>query len=217
MKSLSEMTHYEVLEVGRETEGADLERAYRMARAAFAEDGLASYEACPPEEAAAMRERIELAYRVLSDPDARQGYDATLGSTPDDAVPIEFGLDPASDEDIAPPEVEPEIAGFDDLEDAEDVAFDGARLRRARLRHGFDIERIAQVTKINPTYLRLIEEEEFEDLPASVYVRGFVSAFARCVGLDAERVVPAYMDRFLAARPPAAGGRRGQAHASRQA
>ena len=44
--------------------------------------------------------------------------------------------------------------------------------------------------------LRFIEEERFADLPARVYVRGFVGAYASCVGLDPRRVVESYMPRF---------------------
>jgi cytoskeletal protein RodZ len=56
-----------------------------------------------------------------------------------------------------------------------------------------EIDQIAAVTKISPTYLRFLEEERFEDLPAPVYVRGFVGAYARCIGLEPERVVSGYM------------------------
>jgi flagellar biosynthesis protein FlhG len=59
-----------------------------------------------------------------------------------------------------------------------------------------EIDQIAVTTKINPTYLRFIEEEKFQDLPAPVYVRGFVGAYARCIGLDPERVVSGYMKRL---------------------
>jgi len=78
--------------------------------------------------------------------------------------------------------------------------YDGARLRRARMRRGLELDQIAQVTKINPTYLRFLEEERFDDLPAAVYVRGFVAAYARCCGLDLGAVVPSYMERFETAR-----------------
>ena len=49
---------------------------------------------------------------------------------------------------------------------------------------------------MNPTYLRFIEEERFDDLPAAVYVRGFVKGYARCLGLDPDRVAPSYMRRY---------------------
>jgi cytoskeletal protein RodZ len=78
--------------------------------------------------------------------------------------------------------------------------YDGARLKRARLRRGLEIEQIAGVTKINPAYLRFIEEDRFDVLPSSVYVRGFVSAYMRCVGIDPAKGASAYMERFEAAR-----------------
>jgi len=59
-----------------------------------------------------------------------------------------------------------------------------------------EIEDVARVTKVNPTYVRFIEEEHFADLPARVYVRGFVGAYASCVGLDPRKVADSYMGRF---------------------
>ena len=43
MKPLSEMTHYEVLEIGSEASPAEIERAYRVAQATWGEDALATY------------------------------------------------------------------------------------------------------------------------------------------------------------------------------
>ncbi len=206
MRELSELSHYEVLEVGPDATAEDLERAYRIMRATFQEDSLATYSVSAPEEAERMRERIELAYQVLTDPERRLEYDEGMSAEP---IPMDDeGLDPRNDHPAAPPEVSPEIAGFDDLE--EDGPIGGATLRRARLRHGFELERIAATTKINPRYLKLLEEENFEDLPAAVYVRGFVVSYARCVGLDPARVVGPYMDKLEEARPaPAKSKRRG--------
>ena len=74
-------------------------------------------------------------------------------------------------------------------------------LRRTRLARGLELDQINAITKVNPVHLRSIEEERFEALPASVYVRGFVSAYARCLGLDAGRVASDYLERLKAARP----------------
>jgi flagellar biosynthesis protein FlhG len=78
--------------------------------------------------------------------------------------------------------------------------FDGERLRRVRLQRGLELEEIAKVTKVNPTYLRFIEEERFDELPAAVYVRGFVVGYASCVGLEGKRVAKSYMTRFEESR-----------------
>jgi flagellar biosynthesis protein FlhG len=69
----------------------------------------------------------------------------------------------------------------------------GARLRRARLRQGIELDEITKITKVNPTYLAFIEEERFDGLPASVYVRGFVVGYAGCLGLDAKQVAASYL------------------------
>jgi len=71
---------------------------------------------------------------------------------------------------------------------------------RRRCARGIEIDQIADSTKINPTYLRCIEEERFEYLPAEVYVRGFVISYARCVGLDPKRIVGGFMDRMMQTR-----------------
>lgn len=210
MKPLSDMTHYEVLEVDREADDEEVERAYRLARATYGGDGLATYSVFAEDEVAALQERIETAWRVLSDPESRRVYDAGLGDEPEER-PFEVALDLAAEEEEAAPraEVAPSIPAFDRLEDDREGDWDGPRLRRARLERGIDLEQIAKVTKINPTYLRFVEEEQFVDLPAAVYVRGFLTAYARCVGLDAGRVVPDFMERFTAA--VAAPSRRGRA------
>ncbi len=209
MKSLSETSHYEILDVPREASAEEVERAYRLARSAFKDDSLATYSLYGATEAAVMRERIELAWRVLGDAEGRARYDASLGGPPVEMeLEIDFGLE--EDGDRRKAELIPEITGFEDLEDGDEGPYDGARLRRARLRHGVDIGRIASVTKINPVYLRFIEDERFDALPAPVYVRGFVTAYARCVGLDPGRVVPSYMERLQASRVPVVRSRRGR-------
>jgi curved DNA-binding protein CbpA len=194
MKPLSEQDHYETLEVTPEAGPDDIERAYRLARATYADDSLAGYSIFGQGDAAAIRERIETAYRVLSDSEARRAYDGFLAGaareTPE--APIELAVEVH--------EVQIPLDAFEDMED--DAAdFDGPRLRRARLRRGLEIDDVARVTKINPTYLAFLEEGRFGELPARVYVRGFVAAYASCIGLDPSRVASSYMKGYEAAQP----------------
>lgn len=210
MKAIAEMTHYEVLEVGTDATPEEVERAYRLARSVYAEDSLAAYSVFSEEDSSALRERVEIAYRVLSDPDQRNAYDRSLGAVVAREEEIEIALDLATDEPgvvDAPSEVLHEVTEFDAFEEEAGGSFDGAWLRRSRLRCGVEIEQIAAITKINPTYLRFIEDERFEDLPAPVYVRGFVTAYTRCIGLDPARVVPGYMKRLDGVQRPEPRGR----------
>jgi flagellar biosynthesis protein FlhG len=187
MKPISDQDHYEVLEISHEASAEEIERAYRLARATYADESLAGYSVFGEGEAAAVRQRIETAYRVLSNDASRQDYAASSSPAPG----------PAPDAAALPA-----ARGLDELEasDEETGDFDGPKLRWSRMRRGIEIEEIAGVTKINPTYLRFIEEERFSDLPAPVYVRGFVNAYAKAVGLDPQHVVTSFMKR-LAASP----------------
>jgi len=210
MKPLSEMSHYEVLEIAPEAAAEEVERAYQLALATYGEDSLATYSVYDDGEVELVRERIELAYQVLADADRRGAYDREVGSLAPVTAAVEIALQLAGEEEeetrLAPDAVVPEIEAFEDVEE-EAGRFDGGRLRRARLRRGIGIERIAKVTKVNSRYLRCIEEERFDELPAAVYVRGFVTAYARCIGLDPTRVTSGYMERVAAARPEARPGR----------
>ncbi len=200
MRPLPEQDHYELLELPRDAGRDEVERAYRMARSTWAEDGLASYSVAGPSELALLRERVEEAYRVLSDVDARSAYDEALGALAS-AKPIEAEIDFDDEEEKLPAELPAEIETFEDLSGPEDGRWSGASLRRTRLARGLELEQITAVTKVKPVYLRCIEEERFDALPAAVYVRGFVTAYARCLGLDPSRVASDYLERLLAVRP----------------
>ena len=71
----------------------------------------------------------------------------------------------------------------------------GAILEDARNRHRLDIETLAERTKIRPKYLRALENEDWEALPAPAYARGFIRAYADEVGIDSEVLVDEYRRR----------------------
>jgi curved DNA-binding protein CbpA len=196
MKPLSEQDHYEVLEVSRDASAEELSRAYQLARATYDDDSLAGYSIFEAGDSAVVRERIDLAWRVLSDDEMRRAYDSSLDKP--DAQP--FYEEAPSETSPAPPPA-PQLDAIEEFEKEEGDRYDGARLRRSRLRQGLEIDDVARQTKVNPTYLRFIEEERFADLPARVYVRGFVISYASCVGLDANAVATSYIQRFDGARP----------------
>jgi len=196
MKPLSEQDHFEILEVPPDASQQEIERAYRLARATYAEDSLAGYSLFGEGDAEALRERVEIAYRVLSDEESREAYRASLSA----GDPEAGGWDSGPAAGARPSRAVASVEDFEEI-DEESGEFDGARLRRSRLRRGVELDEVAGITKINPTYLRFIEEERFSELPAAVYVRGFVMAYASCVGLDPKRVAAGYMRRFREARP----------------
>ena len=206
MKPLSEQDYYEVLEVSRKATGDELARAYHLVSQTYQEDSLAGYSLFESGDSEAVRERIDLAWRVLSDADSRHSYDASLKPTGEVVPEVEAEWEPPEGAIALPIEVAmalplgPALESIEEFEE-EGGEYGGARLRRSRLRRGLEIDDVSRQTKVNPTYLKFIEAERFADLPARVYVRGFVMSFASCVGLDPDSVARSYLQRFDEAKP----------------
>jgi cytoskeleton protein RodZ len=73
----------------------------------------------------------------------------------------------------------------------------GNSLREARLRQALDFPQIEQATKIRSKYLRALEEEQFEVLPAQTYVKGFLRSYAEYLGLDGQLYVDEFNSRYV--------------------
>ena len=73
----------------------------------------------------------------------------------------------------------------------------GNSLREARLRQSLDFPEIEQGTKIRGKYLRALEDEQFDLLPAQTYVKGFLRSYAEYLGLDGQLYVDEYNSRFV--------------------
>jgi flagellar biosynthesis protein FlhG len=206
MKPFWDLDHYGVLETSRCASVSELERAYRLALLTYSDDSLAGYSLFGEGDAAALRDRIETAYRVLCNLDGRRLYDASLAAGEPEPAELEPALrnqaPPARE--LSAPRVRSSIPAPVFEEEDERGDYNGALLRRARLRRGLEIQKIAELTKVSPHNLQLIEEERYDALPAAVYVRGFVQAYADCLGLEGRAVARSYMQGFEAARrePP---------------
>ena len=88
----------------------------------------------------------------------------------------------------------------------------GNSLREARLRQHLDFPELEQATKIRARYLRALEDEEFDTLPAETYVKGFLRAYAEYLGLDGQLYVDEYNSRYVVGDDePVAGPRRSRA------
>jgi transcriptional regulator with XRE-family HTH domain len=75
----------------------------------------------------------------------------------------------------------------------------GATLREARMRARIDVSEIEAQTKIRAKYLRALENEEWDLLPGSTFVKSFLRTYAQALGLDAKALIEEY--RYVYERP----------------
>ena len=73
----------------------------------------------------------------------------------------------------------------------------GNSLREARVRRGIDFAQAEAAIKIRGKYLRALEDDQFELLPAETYVKGFLRTYAEYLGLDGQLYVDEFNSRFV--------------------
>jgi hypothetical protein len=77
----------------------------------------------------------------------------------------------------------------------------GARLRREREARTLSISDVVKITKIPERSLIALENGAFEELPAEVFVRGFLRSYCKSVGLDVEEILASYQELIGAGSP----------------
>jgi cytoskeleton protein RodZ len=78
----------------------------------------------------------------------------------------------------------------------------GATLRAAREAGGLTIADLTRTTKISSSVLRALEQNATDRLPAPIFTRGFIKAYAQEVGLDPEATADEYLEKIGAAAHP---------------
>ena len=202
--------YYKVLEVATDADPKQIRQSYLRAKNAYSQEGLALYSLLGEEECNRMQELIEEAYSVLGDQERRRQYDSAQGlnegvnfqipkqtqgservqrrdssgrSMPQIVTTKKFALDYVVDSDFE-----------QEIEKA--TEFSGLFLKKIREYKNVDIVRMSELTRISKLYLRYIESEEFDKLPAPVYVRGFVFQYAKRLKLNPDMVATSYMYRL---------------------
>jgi flagellar biosynthesis protein FlhG len=189
------LTLYDVLGIPRTAGDDEIRRAYKRQREIFRDESLPIVSLVDEPGVTAEQARIMEAYDTLLDPARKRAYDLSI--FPDDEPlsdrPEERQQGPSAAELAA---MQAELA----REISPETQFSGALLMRAREAHGIELRDIAQQTKISPMHLSAIEAEDFDGLPAQVYVSGFLKQIAKVLGLDPAQVAKTYLKRYRAAK-----------------
>ncbi|CAB1056135.1 hypothetical protein D1BOALGB6SA_869 [Olavius sp. associated proteobacterium Delta 1] len=79
--------------------------------------------------------------------------------------------------------------------DRESLSF-GRYLQAIRLEKKISLEQVAEKTRVGLGNLLLVEQEDHEQLPAEVFVKGFLRSYAAAIGADGDEAVRRYESRL---------------------
>jgi flagellar biosynthesis protein FlhG len=190
-----EQTYYEILETEPGVSDEEVRRAYRAIKDIYASGSLVISGLYEEHELADLHARVNAAHDTLFAPDRRRLYDLALPEA-DLARAVRAAAN-AGRRAAAPL-----AAAAEERIETSEIAIDpeaevtGAYLKKIRQTRGIELGDISQRTKISERYLRAIEDERFSDMPAAVYVRGYVMEYARALRMDAHRVTESYLARY---------------------
>ncbi len=191
MKRIEEQTYYEILEVNPDADPEEIQQAYDHAKETFRDDSLAIYSLFSEGEIRKIQAAIEEAYRVLMDEAIRKSYDQSHSHL------IERTTGEKSRGASGKPSGVKGSLSFTDLSiEIGDITYRGRSLKEIREKLGIDLKTVSSETKINMKTLEWIEEEALEHLPAPVYLKGFLKAYAKVLNLDPQKLVEGYLQLF---------------------
>ena len=217
--------YYEILDVPVESTQEEINEAYNRSKNAYSGESIALYSLMTVDECQAILEMVEEAYSILGEPSKRAGYNKARGfdtktlfhKAPEGQVKKlpdlkkNKQLSTVKVESFSTVHREAEVSKIaavnrfslkytldtkieEEIESCQD--FTGEFLRRIREYKGVDIHHMSDITKVSKTYIRNIEDEDSENLPASVYVRGFVYQYAKTLKLNPDYVANSYISRL---------------------
>ena len=68
----------------------------------------------------------------------------------------------------------------------------GSYLKHERELRGVPLEEISGATKIHIRFLQALEDNQFDELPGEVFIKGYIRSYANIIGSDAEEVLNIY-------------------------
>lgn len=194
--------YYEILELPTNAAQHEITTAYERARLTYCGDNPAIYTIFSENEARELLVMIEEAYSVLGNKTLRTIYDQRLFGG--QSVPQELSFDSiltASKAMLPEPKPEEKKPTYQIDENMERLIQDtsdwsGDLLKQVREYKKLALDKLAERTKIKSWYLKAIENMDGSNLPAPVFVRGYVMQLAKELGLNEKAVADSYMKTF---------------------
>lgn len=185
-------TFYDILEIKSSASQQDIREAYLRARAAYQKESIALYTLIPDDvEREALLQQVETAYLVLSDLEKRRLYDQNHSLDSGTGFQeVKERVVPKSRQESVPHQKSLGEELQDEIQQQEE--WSGTFLRKIRLAHSVSLEELSQLTRISKHYLSALEEEAWDKLPAWVYVRGFLTQWAKIFKLPIDKILKSF-------------------------
>jgi hypothetical protein len=194
VKSWDDLDPFEVLGVSPGASVAEIRQAWERVEAALAPGSLAVYSLLEGEEQARLLRQARVAYqRLLRAAGAPEPVPPAVAPPGPAAAPTAPHQPAPPPRRSGPPAILAEVGP--------DREITGALLSEVREAWGLTVEAAAKRTRIMTSHLCAIEAEQFAVLPARVFTRGFVMAYARELGLDPEQAWRCFERRWQASGP----------------
>lgn len=197
--------YYEILEINPSSAQHEITIAYEKARTTYSGENPAIYTMFSSDEAKELLKLVEEAYSVLGNKTLRALYDEKMSRIADSPGLGNISFEELKVESMTPKTLVPKAATskpiFQVSQDVESFIksheqWTGKDIKRIREYKKYSLQQLSEVTKITAFYLNAIEEMTFENLPAPVFVRGYVIQISRVLGLNEKKVANAYMKAF---------------------
>jgi cytoskeleton protein RodZ len=78
----------------------------------------------------------------------------------------------------------------------------GDRLQAARISIGLTLDDVASKMHLSAAILSSLEENDFEDITAPIFVKGYLRSYARIVNIDEEDIIKQYSQYYTQNDPP---------------
>jgi DnaJ-class molecular chaperone len=213
MKRITEQNYYQLLDISPQASVQEVRSAYDHAMSIYSADSISTYSLFSQRERQLILSLLVEAYKTLTNSQLRAEYNQSLIKR-GELSPEEIGLSALEEENIGSgtlKEVEVEsllkkeelaenasqpLDGNLDLFDI-DTTVTGKSIQAVRIAMEISIEEINKKTNIPKKTLEDIEEERFKELPALVYLKGFLKAYAKILHVDEAQMVDGYVKRFL--------------------
>lgn len=188
LKPWREQNYYEILEVGPKATEEEIRIAYDKLRAIYSQTTPGITLLFTAEEVKEIHDKVEEAFRVLRDPRSHREYDLMIrGEGEMTTVPAPSII--VTHRVLSPKQIAEALGG-------DEVHWSGESLGKIRRYLSLEIDEVAVEIKVSKHNLEAIEAEDIDELPAPVYLKGFLKVYAKALGLDSKQVTDEYLARI---------------------